>query len=443
MRSLRFCGFALLASLVLFLGCHRPTGDRCLDCNVILISMDTLRADHLGAYGYSRPVSPNIDELASRSRVFRDAVSQSAWTRPAHASMFTGLSPSEHGLISMEGQPALPTETVTLASLLSSSGYETWGLVGGGNVDARFGFDIGFDVYESAGRRFEDNLARAEELLTARRQREERKPFFLFFHGFDAHKPYKSFPEDRQALGLGPERAKGMDALCRGAVSPAQLAPFLDDYDAAIHRGDRSLGRLLKLIDEVGETDRTVILLTSDHGEEFGEHGGCFHIRTLFREVVTVPWILHVPGSNAAGEVAGPIPASTAVFATLLDSVGLKAGTEHAHSLTAAKPEAPLSFDSVVSATSSRIRGSSGGELHSLTTDVEKLVHWLDHDRRERFDWQQDPDELNPTTIDKSAPLARELRDWLAAHPQRLEPRRLGALPEDLSRNLRRLGYVD
>lgn len=424
-------------------GCPQPESALCRGCNVILISVDTLRADHLGAYAYQRPVSPNIDALAARSLVFDDAISQSAWTRPAHASMMTGLQPTEHGIISMEGEPALPKDSVTLASILSAAGYQTWGLVGGGNVDARFGFDLGFDLYESQGRRFENHLERVADLLKAKSEDAQAKPFFLFFHGFDAHKPYKAPLEDRAALSLTSERSTGMDKLCRGPVRPEQLTGFVDDYDAAIHRGDRSLGTLFRLLEESGEADRTVILLTSDHGEEFGEHGGCFHIRTLHREVVSVPWILHVPGSGLQGRVQGPIAASTAVFGTILDVLGQGRVGDHQDSQAKARPGQAAAPASVFSATDSRIRGSQGGEMHALTTPRRKILHWVEHGRRYQFDRLADPDEKQPNEVAAGSGLALELDQWLGAHPRRQQPRLLKQLPGDLARQLRRLGYVD
>jgi arylsulfatase A-like enzyme len=416
----------------------------CAGCNVVLISMDTLRADHLGAYGYARPTSPNIDRLAARSVVFEKAVAQSAWTRPAHASMFSGRYPSEHGIVGINGEPAIPEGLPLLAERLAEAGYRTEGLVGGGNVDARFGFGRGFGRYRSRGRRFEDHLEAAEAVV----RESDPRPFFLFVHGFDAHKPYKSTPEDRAALGLERPRARGMEKLCAAGAEPSELAPFVADYDAAIRRGDRHLGKLFEATAVPGNGRPTVLVFTSDHGEEFGEHGGCWHIRTLYREVVEVPLIVAVPGL-APRRVPGPVAASVAVAPTILDIVGV-AGGEGEGGI----PREPSLLDElhgrsrpsrpVVSQTASRLRGDDGGELWAWTDTGKKLLHFADVPRQELFYLAQDPAELDPL---RSGPGVSEqlerLEDWQARHRLVAQPRSLGRLPADLERRLKRLGYLE
>ena len=163
-----------------------PLRAPCAGCNVVLISLDTLRADHVGAYGYPRPTTPNIDALAAQSVVFEQAVSQSAWTRPAHASMLTGLYPAEHGIVSIARGLALAPTQPTLATTLAEHGYATAAFTGGGNMSAHFGFDNGFATYRSPGRRLSDALPEIGRWLDAHRD----GPFFLFVHAFDPHRPY-------------------------------------------------------------------------------------------------------------------------------------------------------------------------------------------------------------------------------------------------------------
>ncbi len=416
---------------------HEPL---CRDCNVILISMDTLRADHLGAYGYGRPTSPNIDGLAARSILFENAISQSAWTRPAHVSMFTGLYPAEHGVISMAGNKRLPTGAATLAGALARAGYATAAFTGGANVSAHFGFDDGFDLYESNGRRFEDNFERLRQWLSEERA----EPFFAFFHGFDSHKPYKSEAADREALGLSAERTRGMAAACRDNWPPEAFAPFVADYDAAVHRGDRTLGRLFDLIDELGLTDRTVVVFTSDHGEEFLEHGRCFHIRTLYREVLRVPLMIHVPGLTPS-RVAPVVPASVTLAATILDTVGVAGHGLPNHSLELVLRGRTPGFTHVVSETASRFEDGKGlGHLRALTGMQTKLIDWLSLERAEFFDLVTDASEQRPM-IDTphGLRLARRLGRWVEDHPPVSGQRGLESLPSELGEQLRALGYLD
>jgi arylsulfatase A-like enzyme len=411
----------------------------CADCNVVLISMDTLRADHVGAYGYGRPTTPNIDAFAAQSVVFERAVSQSAWTRPAHASMFTGLYPSEHGIVGISGEPAIPRELPLLAEVLANGGYRTVGLVGGGNVDARFGFGRGFERYEQDGRRFEDHMDAALMVL----RDPDRRPFFLFLHGFDAHKPYKSRPEDRRSLGLAGERARGMERICAEGARPDRLAPHVDEYDAAIHRGDRSLGRLFEQLGAVGNGRPTVVIFTSDHGEEFGEHGGCWHIRSLHREIVEVPLVVLIPGFSPL-RVDGPIPASVSIAPTILDVVGVRGRPLPGPSLLPqlmghSSPGLP-----VISQTESRLLDRSGGELWALTSHDEKLLEWSTLGRRELYNLTTDPGEHESEHEGPDVERAgRQVAHWRALHGPVAPPRHLGRLPIDLKRQLKRLGYAE
>jgi choline-sulfatase len=428
-------------------GCERGApGPLCPGCNVVLVSMDTLRSDHLGAYGYDRPVTPAIDRLAARSVVFADAIGQSSWTRPAHFSMFTGLYPSEHGVVAMAGRSRLPAGVVTLAGVLSAHGWATAGFTGGANVSAHFGFDDGFDVYETRGKRMLDNLEPALDWL----ERHVDQRFFLFFHGLDAHRPYVSEPVDRRALGL-PEPEPESDArsaawrgVCR-ADGERDPGPLVDAYDAAAHRGDRALGVLLDALRESAAASRTVVIVTSDHGEELVDHGGCFHIRTLYREIVQVPLIVHVPNVDAR-VVAGVVPASVSVAPTVLDLLGVNRsgipGPTIADILAGAEP----GFGLVVSETASRFQPyRDSGLARSLTTDDEKLVHWVDAGRVEYFDLRSDPLEQNRLLVGpRLGELARSLESFVARHSRishGSEDSR--PLPGRLRRELKRLGYSE
>ena len=295
----------------------------CPDCNVVLISMDTVRADHLGAYGYDRETSPNVDRFAERATVFENAISQSAWTLPAHGSMMTGLYPSRLGVSHYPAKRGLPKVRM-LADSFHAAGYATGAFTGGGFVAAHFGFARGFDVYTSDGRRFEHNIDEAIDWLKQHQQRR----FFLFLHGYDAHRPYFSLPEDKAALGIPGKRPAERRGYCLkvGREKPNDLDVVLKYYDASIRHGDRSVGQFLNALTALGLADRTVVLITSDHGEEFYEHGHCDHVRFLYREVVNVPLLLRVPGHDSvAKRIPDVVPASISIAGTLLELVGVDA----------------------------------------------------------------------------------------------------------------------
>lgn len=449
---MRIMSLCRLAAVVLLAapGCKAwiaPTASyHCRDCNVVLISVDTLRADHVGTYGYSRPTTPNIDALAARAVVFDDAIAQSSWTRAAHMSIFTGLHPREHGYVALADRERLPEGVPTLASVLRHHGYATVGFVGGVNVAAAYGFDQGFDSYRSSGRMFRDNFEEARYWLGENSS----KRFFLFLHGYEAHTPYSSDPSDRIALGLPRDsRTKGLRAVCKKGEDPAAILPFIDAYDSAIHRADRYVGKLLAELDRLGLRERTVVVLLSDHGEEFLEHGGCFHISTLYHEVLQVPLMIAAPGLGVR-RVAETVSASVTIAPTIMELLGITGHPFGGPSLAAAALGGAVPEQQIVSETERSEKAEGFGHLRALTTGGEKLVDWITGDRREYFDLRADPAERrtveNPARVET---LRTELARWTQSHPPKITPRR-SASEEDpgsaetkkLEEELRSLGYL-
>ncbi len=394
-----------------------PGGALCRGCNVVLISLDTVRADHLGAYGYKPPISPNVDALARRGVVFEQAISQSAWTLPAHGSMMTGLYPGRLGVVHYPAKRRLPQDVPMLAEVFHKAGYATGGFTGGGFVASHFGFGRGFDVYRTAGRRFENNLSDAFSWLDE--HRDDR--FFLFLHGYNAHRPYFSLAADKAVAGLpetSPAERRGF-CIREGREPPREreLNTIIKYYDAAIHHGDRQVGRFLDRLVELGLDQRTVILVTSDHGEEFFEHGNCDHVRFLYREVVHVPLIVYVPGLHREGQrVSNLVPASISIARTLLDLVGIDHDMP-GPSLVRLIEGGSQQFDAVYSETDS-VAGKLGsrGETIAITTPHQKLVSYLEEGSDEAFDTLRDPAERNVLPPDHEAYDRRHsLRAWHSA----------------------------
>src|SRR5262245_44214021 len=188
-RALRLASVALAALAVIVAGSRAAdVWQPCRDCNVVLISLDTLRADHVSFLGYDRKTTPNLDALAARSIVFEDAISQSAWTRPVHTSMLTGLYPAEHGVVSQQDQVMLSRRLPRLATVLASHGYETAAFTGGVYLSRQYGYKQGFHLFRSNGRLLRDNGQQVRGWIMLNRD----KPFFLFYHGYDCHSPYPS-----------------------------------------------------------------------------------------------------------------------------------------------------------------------------------------------------------------------------------------------------------
>jgi len=409
-------------------------GAPCPDCNLVLISLDTLGADHVGAYGYGKPTTPSIDALAARSVLFEDAVSQSAWTRPAHASMFTGLHPNQHGIASQGESIALSEEVPTLTTVLREHGYATAAFTGGANMQPRYGLGRGFDLYHAKSEHMRENVAPALAWIDAAKQ-----PFFVFLHGYEPHRPYRSDPVDRAKLGLA-DPPRDFKERCEQGPPPADREPYVGEYDGAVRRGDRAVGAFLRGLEERGLLDRTVVIFTSDHGEELFEHGGCYHVETLYGEVLRVPLLVRAPGVEPK-RVEGIVAASVAVAPTALELLGFEKSPLPGPSLAGSilGEDSPAALF-VVSETGSAARGM----VRSLTAGDEKLVHWVNRDRFEVYDLRSDPAEQRPLAeADREEKMKKQLADWIAAHPRVAEPKQIQPPSRALRKKLRRLGYVE
>ncbi|MCC6846892.1 MAG: sulfatase [Deltaproteobacteria bacterium] len=295
---------------------------------VVLVSVDTLVPTHLGCYGYDRQTSPRLDAVANAGVVFERATSPAPWTLPAHASMLTGLYPSHHGL--RDHDVTLPESIATLASVLSSHGFATAAVVNSHNLSPLFGLERGFHQFEYV----KEEVARREPSrgITDRaiewlgQHHDER--FFLFLHTYDVHSDYSSLPEyERQFVRPYTGPADGTTAQMirartgRLTLDRTDARHLIDLYDAGIRQYDDELGRLL---DALGDDPRTLLIVTSDHGEEFGEHGGFLHGRTQFEEVVRIPLIVRGPGAPPGLRV-GTTVSLIDVMPTILAAVGVPA----------------------------------------------------------------------------------------------------------------------
>ena len=261
--------------------------------NIILISLDTLRADHLGTYGYHRNTSPFIDAFAKESIVFEHAVVQAPNTLPSHMSIMTSLYPSFHGTWNKNSR--LDDEHITLAELLQGKGYQTAAFVDGGFVSASFGFDQGFDIYDDQGRRIAQILPKVKKWLDENKS----NPFFLFIHCFDIHSPYKPPPPyDRifhDFTYTGHFNLSRKDQKLKMDVTEEDLRHLIALYDGGIRYTDEKIGEFLSYLRDSGLYDQSLIIITSDHGEEFQEHGGFLHWQIYYRPNLNVPLIMRIP----------------------------------------------------------------------------------------------------------------------------------------------------
>jgi arylsulfatase A-like enzyme len=302
--------------------------------NIVLISLDTVRADHLGVYGYHRKTSPVIDALAAQGATFDRAVSPSSWTLPAHMSIFTSLYPSFHGL-ERSGERwnvRLAGSERTMAQYLKESGYATAAFTGNPFLNATWGFDRGFDLYRQYMTDAKAQVDRASLWLQWHAHRVDRKlasaSFFLFLHLNDAHIPYTVPAEFRKKFPVEPSTGEEAPPGVHPCVAQAARrdSPDLDSarahYDAEINYIDTHLGRLFRLLQALGWKDSTLLILTADHGEEFGDHGDTKHKATLYEEVLRVPLVITFPRVIAAGQRIGGSVSLLDILPTMLEAIG-------------------------------------------------------------------------------------------------------------------------
>ncbi len=297
--------------------------------NIVLVCLDTLRADHLSLYGYRRATSPHIDAWArARGTVFETVVAPAPWTLPSHASMFSGLDAHRHGVNYTQPVPASLT---MLAELLRQSGYATLAVTGGGFVHPQYGFAQGFDRYWSFGVRVGDEAeidAEVERACSAI-EAHARRPFFLFLHTYEIHNPFlprqphfgsfSNHPDQTVVVDVEKLPASAADGYldhrrlviqrAGGAQEPlgeSELDLAVELYDSGIAYADAMIARVLRRLEHLGIDRRTVVILTSDHGELFGEHGVVNHV-SLYDENLLVPLIIADPRRAEARRVPAQV----------------------------------------------------------------------------------------------------------------------------------------
>ena len=433
--------------------------------NIVLVSIDSLRPDHLGCYGYSRATSPFLDELAAAGVRWTNALSTTSWTLPAHAALLTGLADTTHGVV--DNGLRLNEEHATLAEILKDAGYHTAGFYGGPYLAPVFGFAQGFDVYEScmtpaaelalphpnAAQHAASHAdvtgprtrARVASWAAERARSGDDRPYFLFLHLWDVH---YDFVAPREYVELfDPDYAGSIDGRLMDdpAIAPTMSerdrAHLLALYDAEIRFTDDVLRGIFADLAEHGLSDDTLTLVTADHGEEFFEHGGKGHNKTLFDEVVRVPLILHWPEQVPAGRVRSEQVQLIDVAPTLAFAAGLREplavqGQNLAPTLAAASlPPRPALLELSI----------DRGHQRALRTLDHKIYRPAARTPASIFDLASDPGEYSPRKADAAAEAqltaalerARELAKLLGAR----EADAIALTPE-LEEALERLGYL-
>jgi arylsulfatase A-like enzyme len=327
--------------------------------NIIIFSIDTLRADHLSCYDYSRKTSPCIDKFSKDAVLFRNAVSQAPTTVPAHMSLFTSLTPPVHGVNNIKETDKsaqyvedekkrllisqLNPRIKTWAQVLKENGYLTRALHGGGQLSGELGFSRGFDEYDF----WNDSLSKAFSMDKVREAIQEskqtKKPLFLFLHHYICHSPYVHAPKEfgskflkKTIPGLPnysgkinygsnyyEDNEKFWDQV--DLSNPEHREQIISLYDGGVYYADYVFGRLMDTLKAEGFYDNSVIVVLSDHGEEFYEHSGKLHWK-LFEEILRVPLICKMPDNKFAGITIDRYVRIMDIMPTLLEQLGIKYG---------------------------------------------------------------------------------------------------------------------
>jgi arylsulfatase A-like enzyme len=440
--------------------------------NLVLISIDTLRRDHLTIYGYDRDTAPALQKLAKRSVIFDQVIVQNTNTAPSHATMFTGLYPTTHG-ITRNGMQLRP-EVKTLAGILKQNGYATGGSISGWSLTRHTGLQRGFDFYDDmfAGSRRPGQVALVRARPWLQKTAREKRPFFLFLHLFDPHAPYdpphafalRFLPDLKKLLTL-PER-QGLPGLRKGfrpPLSKRDIREYEARYDGEIVYSDRVVRRLFADLKRLKAYRNSLIVFLSDHGETLFEREWVTdHGARAYEEQIRVPLLIRFPDKRGAGKrIAGQVE-MVDLLPTVLETLRLAPppGLPGRSLLPLIEGKAPASSAARRMAFSSarpepmrvpEIRGvalTRYGLISTVRIPPLKLIEYPVNGGgwyRQLFNLQADPLETNNLADEQPElcqKLHQELERWRAATGggHRAPPPKLSP---DVERALRALGYVE
>lgn len=410
----------------------------CRGCNVVIIGVDTMRADHVHSFGYNRDTTATLDQLASKGFIFTNAVSPASWTVPSFMSIFTGAYPSVHGITNkfavfnkteqkLSNLKKISPGIKTLAEAMKDNGYATGGFTGDAGVSGKFGYNQGFDVYtdEQTFGGFDNSEKHALAWLDSIKG----KKFFMFFHGYDLHGQFPDAPDYKSIYsppnyagpykGTPKEEAELREQQLVGPISlsPADVLFWKALYDGKIHDADARLKNFLDELGKRGLVKNTMIVVLSDHGEEFYDHGGIDHGHSLYDEQIRIPLIFVIPGT-AGGKVIASQVGTIDLMPTIFQILGVKADNDIEKQIAGRKSLVPFMEN----------KNEAGYDVFS-ETDYRNFTHkasvraangWKfiltrESGREELYNLNADPTETN-NLLSKELKKADELRAELRRH---------------------------
>ena len=414
--------------------------------SVVLIIIDTLRADHVGCYGYRRNTTPSIDKLSSHSILFKNAISAAPWTGPSIGSLFTSQYPAALGF---RGKPIIIDQNfLTLAEIFKENNYETKGIISHAYVSSSLGFGQGFDSYDeenAKGHGYISSPSITEKTISFLRKNRNGE-FFLFLHYFDPHfdyimhDDYNYFPDyDGPLYSSQPIRDLREKAP---RMSTSDIEYLKASYDSEIKFTDKHIGRVLDELKEIGLYDNTLIVLTADHGEEFLERGDHWigHTKKLYQEQIHVPLIIKLPRGDKQ-EIVHEFLGLIDLMPTIVDYAGLWIPDryEHAGQIVGVSGAEELGDRIIISQT------RRWAVLQSATWRGWKLILDPYTKSKQLFDLQKDPAESRnlATKNDKALKeMTTVLQKWNTQMKSRKTEAEQPTFAEEQKKHLRSLGYL-
>lgn len=442
--------------------------------SMILIVIDTLRADYLGAYGFDGPISPELDTLSTESILFERCSAQAPWTTPSMASMMTSLYPEAHGVLLAPDDPrtqqawlqrwarAIPDTSTTLAEALRDRGYRTAAFVANPFITGGLGFEQGFRLFDETAalaRDRDSSMLLHSGLRWLRSKESSSDPTFLYLHLMDVHGPYRAPETDYEAVGdipgLGGRQILDSVDFNRiptylrspeWAVGPDRwnLRTWRGRYAAGVHALDRRLGRFIQALRDEGLMDDRIVVVTSDHGEELFDHGGWDHGFNLYEHQLHVPLMIRLPAGRLGGTRVTEVVRMVDLMPTLLGLTGWDppsgmVGRDLLPFADDSTEERDLSYAFSTSVKDHPTTYAIFDGRFKLISDPATRQRWL-------YDIAADPGEQNdladeqPETVERlNARLGEEIA---RVNSREAAPGRAGEIPQDQLDRLRELGYL-
>lgn len=386
--------------------------------NLLLISIDTLRADALGVYDPARDTSPNLDAFARDAAVFEAAYSPNPRTAPSHMTMLTGVPPRVHGVANFNaggGQPA-PLALPTLAEILAEGDFVTGAFTGGANVSSTLGFRRGFQDWHQE--QSESFAQKADLGLRWLKRVPAGDRWFLFLHTYEVHSPYlpaepflsrHTRPRvDADGTPLSPKELMQRAA----ALDPDALAACRELYQAEVAQMDAAFGEFLAAMQAAGHLDETLVVVTSDHGEQFGEHGGVQHA-DLWRELLHIPLLVRHPHGDGVGARVAARVRQMDLVPSVLDLLDVPMRRESSVTGASWAPWLRGAGDVADRTAIGERKWKQGDDVLFTIRDESHLLYWGE-DGDLLFDLAADPHEEHDVAYEHPDVGARLLRDWEA-----------------------------